>query len=86
MEDGMNKTVIRVTRENARVFGDSSADEHRLYWDTEREQQDTLGLPLQMAVILAVLESTQSTGERGPGDTPLESWESPPQFIPILCQ
>lgn len=41
----------------------SSVDQQRLYWGTVRGEQDKLGLPQQVAVILAVLKTAQSTRE-----------------------
>lgn len=43
----------------------SSVDQQRLYWGSVRGEQDKLGLPQQVAVILAVLKTAQST--RGGG-------------------
>lgn len=55
----------------------SSVDQQRLYWGTVRGEQDKLGLPQQVAVILAVLKTAQNTREGDPWEVPLSTKKSP---------
>lgn len=64
----------------------STVDEQRLYWDMERKEQDKLGLPQRMAVILAVLKSAQSTREGRSWEVPLKTGKSPSRSTSILLQ
>lgn len=62
-----------VTGENMWVLGGGPVDQQRLYWGTVRGEQDKLGLPQQLAVILAVLKVAQSTREGRSWEVPLRT-------------
>lgn len=51
----------------------SPVDQQRLYWGTVRGEQDKLGPPQQVAVILAVLKIAQSTREGRSWEVPLRT-------------